>query len=66
MAEVKGEGNEDPNELLEKIYGDDVTPGFKDKTECITIYMPGSSSIHIVTLSVNNQQQYHEKRIKRL
>jgi hypothetical protein len=43
-----------------------VTPGFKNKTECITICMPGSSSIHIVTSSVNNQQQYHEKRIKRL
>jgi hypothetical protein len=43
-----------------------VTPGFKDKTECITICMPGSSSIHIVTSSVNNQQQYHENRIKRL
>jgi hypothetical protein len=38
----------------------------KDKTECITICMPGSSSIHIVTSSVNNQQQYHEKRFKRL
>jgi hypothetical protein len=46
-----------------KIY---VTPGFKNKTECIAICMPGSSSIHIVTSSVNNQQQYHEKRIKRL
>jgi hypothetical protein len=43
-----------------------VTPGFKDKTECITICMPASSSIHIVTSSVNNQQRYHEKRIKRL
>jgi hypothetical protein len=41
-------------------------PVFKDKTECITICMLGSSSIHIVTSSVNNQQQYHEKRIKRL
>jgi hypothetical protein len=39
---------------------------FKDKTECITICMPGSSSIHIVTSSVNNQQQYHEIRTKRL
>jgi hypothetical protein len=38
----------------------------KDKTEFITICMSGSSSIHIVTSSVNNQQQYHEKRIKRL
>ena len=27
-----------------------VTPGFKDKTECITIYMTGSSFIHIETL----------------
>ena len=26
-----------------------VTPGFKDKTECITICMPGSSFIHIET-----------------
>jgi hypothetical protein len=43
-----------------------VTPGFKNKTECITICMPGSNSIHIVTSSVNNQQQHHEKRIKRL
>jgi hypothetical protein len=43
-----------------------VTSGFKDKTECITICVAGSSSIHIVTSSVNNQQQYHEKRIKRL
>jgi hypothetical protein len=43
-----------------------VTPGFKNKTECITICMPGSSSIHTVTSSVNNQQQYHEKWIKRL
>jgi hypothetical protein len=41
-------------------------PVLKDKTECITICMPGSSSIHIVTSSVNNQQQYHERRIKRL
>jgi hypothetical protein len=41
-------------------------PVFKDKTECITICMPGSSSIHIVSLSVKNQQQYHEKWIKRL
>jgi hypothetical protein len=41
-------------------------PVFKDQTECITICMPGSNSIHIVTSSVNNQQQYHEKRIKRL
>jgi hypothetical protein len=41
-------------------------PVFKDQTECITICMPESSSIHIVTSSVNNQQQYHEKRIKRL
>jgi hypothetical protein len=40
-------------------------PIFKDKTECITICMPGSSSIHIVTSSVNNQQQYHEKRIQK-
>jgi hypothetical protein len=31
-------------------------PVFKDKTECITICMPGSSSIHIVTSLVNNQQ----------
>jgi hypothetical protein len=31
-------------------------PFFKDKTECITICMPVSSSIHIVTSSVNNQQ----------
>jgi hypothetical protein len=38
-------------------------PVYKDKTECITICMPGSSSIHIVTSSVKNQQQYHEKRI---
>jgi hypothetical protein len=43
-----------------------VTPDFKDKTECITICMPGSSSIHIVTSSVNNQQHYHKKRIRRL
>jgi hypothetical protein len=41
-------------------------PVFKDKTKCITICMSGSSSIHIVTSLVNNQQQYHEKRIKRL
>ena len=27
-----------------------VTPGFKDKTEYITICMPGSSFIHIETL----------------
>ena len=27
-----------------------VTPGFKRKTECITICMPGSSFIHIETL----------------
>ena len=26
-----------------------VTPGFKNKTECITICMPGSSFIHIET-----------------
>jgi hypothetical protein len=39
---------------------------FKGKTQCITIRMPESSSIHIVTSSVNNQQQYHEKRVKRL
>jgi hypothetical protein len=38
----------------------------KDKTKCITICMPGSSSIHIVTSSENNQHQYHEKRFKRL
>jgi hypothetical protein len=43
-----------------------ITPGFKDKIKCITICMSGSSSIHIVTSSVNNQQQYHEKRFKRL
>jgi hypothetical protein len=41
-------------------------PVFKDKTKCIIICIPGSSSIHIVTLLVNNQQHYHEKRIKRL
>jgi hypothetical protein len=39
---------------------------FKDKTKCIAICMPGSSSIHIVTSLVNNQQLYHEKRIERL
>jgi hypothetical protein len=33
-------------------------PIFKDKTECITICMPGSSSTHIVSSLVNNQQQY--------
>jgi hypothetical protein len=33
-----------------------VTPGFKDKTECITICMPRSSSMHIVTSLMNNQQ----------
>jgi hypothetical protein len=33
-----------------------VTPDFKDKTKCITICISGSSSIHIETLSVNNQQ----------
>jgi hypothetical protein len=38
----------------------------KGKMECITICMPGSSSIRIVTSSMNNQQQYHEKRIKKL
>ena len=38
-----------------------VTPGFKDKTECITICMTRSSFIYIETLLVNNQQQYHEK-----
>ena len=27
-----------------------ITPGFKDKTECIAICMPGSSFIHIETL----------------
>ena len=27
-----------------------VTPGFKDKTECIAICMPGSSFIHIEKL----------------
>jgi len=27
-----------------------VTPGFKKKTECISICMPGSSFIHIETL----------------
>ena len=27
-----------------------VTPGFKDKTECIAICIPGSSFIHIETL----------------
>ena len=27
-----------------------VTSGFKDKTECITIYMTGSSFIHTETL----------------
>ena len=27
-----------------------VTPGFKDKTECIAICMTGSSFIHIETL----------------
>jgi len=26
-----------------------VTPGFKNKTECISICMPGSSFIHIET-----------------
>jgi hypothetical protein len=31
-----------------------VAPSFKDKTECITICIPESSSIHIVTSSVNN------------
>jgi hypothetical protein len=43
-----------------------TTLDFKDKTECITICIPGSSSIHLVTSSVNNQQQYHAKKIKRL
>jgi hypothetical protein len=51
------------NTKCTKIY---VTPGFKDKTEYITICIPESSSIDIMTSSVNNQQQYHEKRIKRL
>jgi hypothetical protein len=58
------------SDLLELIhidvYGSIVTPDFNNKTECITICMPGSSSIHVVTSSVNNQQKYHEKRIKRL
>jgi hypothetical protein len=26
-----------------------ITPSFKDKTQCITICMPGSNFIHIVT-----------------
>jgi hypothetical protein len=43
-----------------------ITPDFKDKIECITICMLGSSSIHIVTSLVNNQQRYHEKRTKGL
>ena len=29
-----------------------VTPGFKDKTECIALCMPGSSFIHIAMHSV--------------
>jgi hypothetical protein len=36
---------------------------FKDKIECITVCMTGSSSIHIVNSSVNNKQQYHEKEL---
>ena len=36
--------------LQDKGLGPDVTPGFKDKTECITICMPGSSSIYIEIL----------------
>jgi hypothetical protein len=43
-----------------------ITPGFKDKSKCATICMAGSSSIHIVTSSANNEQQYHEKITKRL
>ena len=36
------------NQLV--LHTQDVTPGFKDKTECIAICMPGSSFIHIETL----------------
>ena len=40
-ALIKGE--------IEDQWWSPVTPGFKDKTECITICMPGSSFIHIET-----------------
>jgi hypothetical protein len=44
--------------------GRTVTPGFKDKTECIMYnYTYQVSYIHTVTSLVNNQQYYHEKRI---
>ena len=32
------------------VEGENVTPGFKDKTECITICMTGLSFIYIETL----------------
>jgi hypothetical protein len=35
-----------------------VTPDFPKKTKCITICMPGSSSMHIVTYKCI-QKQYH-------
>ena len=35
---------------LTNTVDDPVTPSFKDKTECITICMPGSNFIHIETL----------------
>ena len=34
---------------VHKIKTNTVTLGFKNKTECITIFMPGSGYIHIVT-----------------
>ena len=39
--------------ILQDVIKVAVTPGFKDKTECITICMPGSSFIYIETSEVN-------------
>jgi hypothetical protein len=51
------------DEGLEPCLDDDkknVTPVFPKKTKCITICMPGSSFMHIVTNKCI-QKQYHEK-----
>jgi hypothetical protein len=40
-----------------------VTPAFPKKTKCITICMPGSSFMHIVTYKCI-QKQYHTRKRK--
>ena len=46
---LPGNTSSSPQLFATATSGQAVTLGFKNKTECITICMPGLSSIHIVT-----------------